>query len=231
MLKEVIVQAGQGIHLTERLPPVLLRVHLHVFVPHDEASHSERNLSLLVSVSRSCLIPTTSPRLCRLYICTNKAPAGETEQMSRGWVSTSPQGNRQMFPRAGWGAGNTNSAKKSSLTPLVACYLAHTLLISFSSAVSYLKKGTGISGTQDKRIKTWPDTDTPADQAAASAHTAPRLKLEPAALVCLTTTLCDHLAGFGVRRVSSEDGTSRTLVITFCGNQTFLCSTGSGPAV
>ena len=134
------------------------------------------------------------------------------------------------------GASSTNSIQSqnvSRLTPFVTCYLAHTLLISFSSAVSYLKKGKWNfrHTTQDKRIKTWPDTDTPADQAAASAHTAPRLKLEPAALVCLTTTLCDHLAGFGVRRVSSEDGTSRTLVITFCGNQTFLCSTGSGPAV
>ena len=44
------------------------------------------------------------------------------------------------------------------------------------------------------------------------------------------TTACDHWAGYGVR-VSTEDGASRTLVITFCGNPSFLCSTGSGPAV
>ena len=102
-----------------------------------------------MSDSRSCLIRTTSPRLCRLYICPHKAPAGEIEQMG---VCLPPRrGIGRCSQGLGRGAGNTNLAKKSRLTPLVTCYLAHTLLISFSSAVSYLKKGTGISRQEKSR--------------------------------------------------------------------------------
>ena len=64
-------------------------------------------------------------------------------------------------------------------------------------------------------------TDTPADlccviSCTARAH-APGHKLEPAALVCTGLPVTNSPANLEYV-LQCEDGTSRTLVITFCGN-------------
>ena len=165
----------------------------------------------------------------------NKAPADEAGQMSLGPVSTVRGSGRCSQGME----GEQILPKSRASHPLSHVILpTNTSYLILKRCVSYLKKAkwdfchhstaAQCGDVQSKHGRfdlLWPHrlilvlTQLPArnwNRRHWSATPAP----------------CDHHAGFGVQGSTTEDGAShRTLVITFCGNQSFLCSTGKGPAV